>query len=72
MLTEPPALLLTSDVSTCTKGFPSRSFDDNNMSLFVIFPFLKTQSNNIKKTTRNHHPKQTSLGSRVTLLKHVS
>lgn len=43
-------LLLTSDVSTSTKGFTTCTFDDNNASFFVIFPFLKEK----KETQKNH------------------
>lgn len=43
------ATQLTSDVSACTKGFSTCSFDDHDLGLFVIFPFLESQKNSIFK-----------------------
>lgn len=43
-LTEPERLLFTSDVSTSTEGFSTSSFDNNNVSLIVIFPFLELKN----------------------------
>lgn len=45
--------LLTSDVSTSTKGFTACTFDYHNSSFLVIFPFLKE---NNKKFERTHDP----------------
>lgn len=41
---EPNKLLFTSDVSSSTKGFSASSFDNDNVCLRIIFPFLQLKN----------------------------